>query len=245
MSSYTVNVSGLASTTTDVQLHNFFTFCGKISQIEHEKDKAIIHFEKPNAAKTALMLNGGTLDGSVLAITSENTYKDEEGVSQDETHLEQHEKPRAGIAAEYLAHGYILSHKALERAIEIDNEQGISKRFLEYFHHVDKSLGSRTLGPDQTISNKVQSTVDAATQKAKTLDEQKGYSKTAYDFYSKAIASPLGQKVRSFYTTTSKRVQDIHEEARRIAEQHKATSGGAAPGEKPEAAAASEPTQTK
>ncbi|KAG6903282.1 hypothetical protein C0995_000177 [Termitomyces sp. Mi166 len=243
MSSYTVNVSGLASTTTDVQLHNFFT----ISQIEHEKDKATIHFEKPNAAKTALMLNGGTLDGSVLTITSENTYHDEENDSQDGSHdhLEQHEKPRAGIAAEYLAHGYILSQKALERAIEIDNEQGISKRFLEYFHRIDKSLGSRALGPDQTISAKVQSTVDAATQRAKTVDEQKGYSKTAFDFYAKAIASPLGQKVRSFYTSTTKRVQDIHEEARRIAEQHKASSGAPASGEKPEAVAGSEPTQAK
>ena len=89
-------------------------------------------------------LNGGTLDGSVLTITSENTYNDEESVSKDGTHLEQHEKPRAGsklhsplivlvlilaspVAAEYLAHGYILTHKALERAIEIDS---LSTRFL-------------------------------------------------------------------------------------------------------------------
>ncbi|KAG6896718.1 hypothetical protein C0992_006555 [Termitomyces sp. T32_za158] len=242
MSPYTVNVSGLSPTTTDAQLNDFFTFCGKISKVEKEKDRAVIHFEMPNSAKTALMLNGGTLDGSVLSITSENTYQDEESKSKDEG-LEQHEKPRAGIAAEYLAHGYVLSHKALERAIEIDNEQGISKRFLEYFHHVDKSLGSRALGPDQTISSKVQSTVDAATQKAKTVDEQKGYSKTAYDFYAKAIASPLGQKVRSFYTSTSKRVQDIHEEARRIADQHKAPSGAADSGEKVEAG--SESVQTK
>ncbi|KAG6900392.1 hypothetical protein C0993_011380 [Termitomyces sp. T159_Od127] len=240
-----MQVSGLSPNTSDGQLHDFFTFCGKISQIEKEEDKAVIHFEMPNSAKTALMLNGGTLDGSVLTITSENTYQDEESKSKEEVHLEQHDKPRAGIAAEYLAHGYILSHKALERAIEIDNEQGISKRFLEYFHHVDKSLGSRALGPDQTISSKVQSTVDAATQKAKTVDEQKGYSKTAYDFYAKAIASPLGQKVRSFYTSTSKRVQDIHEEARRIAEQHKSSSGAADSGEKHEAPGASAPAKVE
>lgn len=43
------------------------------------------------------------------------------------------------------------------------------------------------------------------------------------------MTSPLGQKVLDFYTSTSKQVQDIHEEARRIAEQqkasHAATSG--------------------
>lgn len=50
------------------------------------------------------------------------------------------------------------------------------------------------------------------------------YSK---QYYSKAISSPFGQKVFSFYTSTTKQVRDIHEEARRIAGQHKAT--GSAP----------------
>lgn len=36
-------------------------------------------------------------------------------------------------------------------------------------------------------------------------------------YYTKAFSSPLGQKVRDFYTTTSKQVLDIHEEASRIA----------------------------
>ena len=42
-------------------------------------------------------------------------------------------------------------------------------------------------------------------------------------YYSKALASPFGQKVKAFYTTTSKQVLDIHEEARRIHETHKAS----------------------
>ena len=41
-------------------------------------------------------------------------------------------------------------------------------------------------------------------------------------YYSKALSSPLGQKVLSFYTTTSKQVLDIHEEARRLAQEQKA-----------------------
>jgi hypothetical protein len=36
------------------------------------------------------------------------------------------------------------------------------------------------------------------------------------------MSSPFGQKVHDFYTTTQKQVQDIHEEARRMAETHKA-----------------------
>ena len=47
-------------------------------------------------------------------------------------------------------------------------------------------------------------------------------------YYLKAIASPLGQQVRDFYTSTSKQVIDIHAEARRIAAQEKVKAGGPA-----------------
>ena len=107
--------------------------------------------------------------------------------------------------------------------------------------HLDSTIGSKVLGPDQTISSKVQSTATAATQQAKSMDEQRGISKTANDvssspanlihpyslnrpqYYTKAITSPFGQKVLAFYTTTSKQVFDIHEEARRIADTHKSS----------------------
>jgi len=35
-------------------------------------------------------------------------------------------------------------------------------------------------------------------------------------YLQKALASPIGQRVKTFYTDTSKQVQDIHEEARRL-----------------------------
>ena len=61
------------------------------------------------------------------------------------------------------------------------DKQGISSRFLSYFHNLDKSVGERTLGPDQTISGKLQSTVDKAVQQARTVDEEKGYIKAVQD----------------------------------------------------------------
>ncbi|KAJ3502875.1 hypothetical protein NLJ89_g8694 [Agrocybe chaxingu] len=225
MSTYTVNVSGIAPSTTQAQLNDFFTFCGKIASIDYNEKEhsAIIAFEKSNAAKTALMLNGGALDGANLTVTSDVVHQDEEHHSAaGERHIEQSDKPRAGIAAEYLAKGYVLSEQILHRAIEIDTKQGISKRFLDYFHSLDKSVGERALGHDQTVSGKVQATVDHATQQARAVDEQKGYTKIAHDYYTKALASPFGQKVASFYTNTTKQIRDIHEEARRIAEQEKA-----------------------
>ncbi|TFK48622.1 hypothetical protein OE88DRAFT_1810070 [Heliocybe sulcata] len=231
MSTYAVNVSGIAPTTTEDHLRDFFTFCGKITSIDlkgEESKSATVHFEKPSAAKTALMLNGGTLDGAQLTVTSDAVHEDEE---HDEVgtdgHIDQEHKPRAGIVAEYLARGYTLSDGVLQRAIEMDTQKGISKRFLAYFNSLDQTLGAKTLGENQTITGKVQSAVAAATQQAKTVDEQKGISRSATEYYSKALSSPWGQKVRQFYTTTSKQVLDIHEEARRIADQHKAS--GAAP----------------
>jgi hypothetical protein len=62
----------------------------------------------------------------------------------------------------------------------------------------------------------VQGHLSTATQHAKSVDEQKGITSKGWEYYSKALSSPFGQKVRTFYTTTSKQVLDIHEEAKRI-----------------------------
>lgn len=43
-------------------------------------------------------------------------------------------------------------------------------------------------------------------------------------YYTKALSSPFGQKVRDFYTKTSKQVLDIHEEAKRLSAEQKAQS---------------------
>ncbi|KAF8823516.1 hypothetical protein HHX47_DHR10000148 [Lentinula edodes] len=195
MSTYNVTVSGISPTTTETHLHDFFS----IASIDHKGTEAAVNFEKPSAAKTALMLNGGSLDGATLTVTSDTVHPDEPEDSKDE-HIDQTDKPRAG------------------------KQRGISKKFLSYFNSLDTGIGSRALGPDKTISGKLQETLAAATQQAKTVDEQKGVSKTAHEYYTKALGSPFGKKVFEFYTSTSKQVLDIHEEAKRIHSTHKATT---------------------
>lgn len=59
------------------------------------------------------------------------------------------------------------------------DKQGISKKFLSFMTDLDKSVGQRALGPEQTVSSKVQSTFKEAHSRAKSIDEQKGYLKTA------------------------------------------------------------------
>lgn len=225
MTTYPVQVSGIAPSTSTAKLQDYFSFCGTIQSIEHAEQSttATVKYEKPSAIDTALMLNGSTLDGATITVTSEvkesiRPATTAEGLTGG---IEQSDKPRAAIAAEYLAKGYVLSDKVLERAIELDHKQGISQKFLQYFRQLDESLGQRAFGPEQKVSTTVQAKVDEQIKQAKALDEQKGYLKIAHDYYQRAIASPLGQQVMSFYTQTSKQVQDIHEEARRIAEEEK------------------------
>jgi len=255
---HAVHVSNLSDTTTEKNLSDFFTFCGKIGSIDFDAatKSATIHFENPSAAKTALMLNGGSLDGSPIAVTSEVEHEDAHSEDHhDETRpIQQTDKPRAAIAAEYLAKGYTLSDNILQKAIDMDQKQGISKRFLNYFRSLDTTLGQKlfgtkpteptvtekgkeplvgetseagaasNLGRHPTVSGKAQETVAGIREKARTMDEQGGYTKSASDYYTKAIQSPFGQKVYAFYSSTSKQVLDIHEEAKRISADQKTTA---------------------
>ena len=202
MSTYDVHVANIAPATTQQHLQDFFTyvlksylldahltsdspsFCGKIVSVDFDEKArtATIHFEKPSAAKTALMLNGGTLDGETLSVTSPTEHHDQETqASHHEVPIDQTDKPRAGIAAEYLARGYKLSDQILQRAIELDRQRGISQRFLGYIHSLDSSLGEKALGPEKTISGLVAEKVNQAQAQARSIDEQRGISSKAGD----------------------------------------------------------------
>lgn len=136
---------------------------------------------------------------------------------------------QAGIVAELLAHGYHLSDTIVERAIEADRQQGISSRFLSFLHSLDHKAGEKLAGPQQTISAKVLEVTNPVVQqvvgKTKEVDQQRGISSTAGDYYEKALRTPFGQKIFDFYTTTSKQVADVHHEARRIADVCPSRSG--------------------
>jgi len=228
--SYPIQVSNIAAASTEKTVHDFFSFCGTINKIDFNDTipkTATIFFDRVSAAKTALMLNGGALDGANLVVTSEVVHPDTphpdeapQASGSGEHHIHQEDKPRSGIAAEYLAKGYVLSDSVLQKAIEMDQKNGISQRFLSYIHSIDQTIGSKIGGPEPTLSEKAINT-------AKSIDEKQGITVKATSYYEKALASPFGRKVFSFYSSTSKQVFDIHEEARRIADQHKASGGTA------------------
>lgn len=231
----TVTVTGLAATTSKSTLEHFFSFCGRIESIEHEGTQAKVVFHKASAAKTALMLNGGTLDGSTISVTSDQVEAPKAASATTPTStatatsgsgddIAQEDKPRSAIMAEYLAHGYTLGDHVVERAIQTDKQYGISDRFLSWFN---------------PLASKVQTAASPHLEKAQAkiaqVDEKQGLSLKANaglqigsKYYSAALQTPFGSKVHAFYTQAEKQVRDVHEEAMRIRDSKKTSTGAEA-----------------
>ncbi|WWC66453.1 uncharacterized protein I206_100355 [Kwoniella pini CBS 10737] len=233
---YTIHVNGLATETTEDKLHDFFSFCGKLVSVKKIGNEADITFEKLSAMRTSLMLNGGTLDGAHLEVTSASDAEPKTAsvlptgasgstaIGATEGGISQEDKPRAAIVAEYLAHGYALGDNIVQKAIDIDNKQGISARFLSFFNSLDSTVGNKVVGENKTVTGKINETAAAGVAKAREVDQHRGFSAKFHDYYSKVFGTPLGQKVVQFYTSTQKQVLDVHEEAKRIADEKKANA---------------------
>jgi len=222
MSANTVHVKNISSQTGEKEVKDFFSFCGKISSIEitptGETQSATVSFEKETAAKTALLLDNTQLGATHVQVSSASgSTEDDSGhftpnAERDSDEITQEEKPRSRIIAEYLAHGYVIGDQATQRAIDLDQKHGVSSRFLSTLQSIDQKYH--------------------ATDKAKSVDQSYGVTQKTSSllsgltsYYEKAAGTPTGQKLVNFYTQTSKQVQDIHAEARRLADIKKQESG--------------------
>ena len=225
---------------------DFFSFCGKIQSLTLEPDggkfppdaplsslytnllwidkqKAIITFERPSAARTALLLQDAHLGTSQVHVSSSVPL---DGASTPPSHsssaphphstdFSQEDKPRTAVLAEYLSHGYTLTDQALQKAIDYDHKNGLSQRFY--------GLLNTALGTAQGVDQKF-----GVTQKAVQVDEKYGIQDRAKSgvsglmrYFESALDTPTGKKVRTFYDDRRKDVLDIHNEARRLADERK------------------------
>ncbi len=113
---------------------------------------ATVTFEKETAAKTALLLDNTQLGPTHVQVTGAQGLDDlagganksasAGGAADDTAHrdahdLDQEDKPRSRIVAEYLAHGYVIGDSAIQRAIELDGKHGISSRFTSALTNFD------------------------------------------------------------------------------------------------------------
>ena len=231
MSANTVHVKGISAQTDDKEIKDFFSFCGKVTDLQvtstAEKTKeASVTFEKPTAAKTAQLLNNTQLGGAQITVTSAGG--DAEGAAaaspphdpttnanRDTDEITQEEKPRSRILAEYLAHGYVIGDAALQRAIELDTQHGVTERFRTTLQGLDSKYH--------------------ATDRARAADQSYGISTRATSLYNtlgsyfeKATTTPTGKRLVRFYEDSQRQVQDIHTEASRLAQLKKEEHGGSA-----------------
>ncbi|TVY65737.1 Protein vip1 [Lachnellula suecica] len=228
MSASTVNVTNISSSTDEKAVKDFFSFCGKITSLDikpsGETQTATVTFEKETAAKTALLLDNTQLGSTQVQVTSASGSTEDDGShytsndKRESDEITQEEKPRSRIVAEYLAHGYAIGDQAVQRAIDLDSKHGVSNRFLSTLQGLDSKYH--------------------ATDKARSVDQSYGVSQKTNSllsgltsYYEKAANTPTGQKLVDFYTQTSRQVQDIHAEARRLADLKK--QDGATGSEKP------------
>ncbi|KAK7424743.1 Protein vip1 [Neonectria punicea] len=220
----TVNVKNIAPATSDGEIKDFFSFCGKISDLkvttEGETKSADVTFEKETAKKTALLLHNTQLGSNQLSVTSAGGDVADDAPytkngDRDTDEITQEEKPRARIFAEYLAHGYVVGDAAIQSAIELDAKHKVSSSFLTTIQNLDKKYH--------------------ATDRAKATDQSYGLTQRASTFmlglnsyFEKAAHTPTGKKIAQFYETGSRQVQEVHAEARRLAELKKEEAGGSA-----------------
>ncbi|RYP40674.1 hypothetical protein DL767_001532 [Monosporascus sp. MG133] len=228
MSANTVYVKGISAQTDDKEIKDFFSFCGKITDIQvtssgENKKEASVTFEKPTAAKTAQLLNNTQLGGAQITVTPADAsgHDDEQhqpsggNGDRDTDEIAQEEKPRSRILAEYLAHGYVVGDAALQQAIELDTKHGVTERFRKTLTTLDQKYH--------------------ATDHARATDQSYGISARVgslfgglSSYFEKATSSPTGKKLVQFYANSQRQVQDIHAEARRLAELKKGEHGGSA-----------------
>jgi len=222
MSASTVYVKNISSSTGEKEVKDFFSFCGKIASIDIKStegtQEATVVFEKETAAKTALLLDNSQLGANNVKVASATGSNEDDGshfssqTEREGDEITQEEKPRTRIIAEYLAHGYVIGDQATQRAIDLDSKHGVSSRFLQTLTKLDQKY--------------------KATDKAKGLDQSYGVTQKTSSilsgltsYYEKAAGTPTGQRLVNFYTQTSRQVQDIHTEARRLADLKKEETG--------------------
>jgi hypothetical protein len=99
----------------------------------------------------------------------------------------------------------VIGDAAIQRGIELDTKHNVSNRFLTTLQNLDTKYHAtdRAKATDQSYG---------ITQRANTL--WLGLS----SYFEKASHTPTGKKIAQFYIEGSRQVQDIHSEARRLAD---------------------------
>lgn len=252
-------VTNISAQATEKIVRDFFLFCGKIKSFEMQKSDtddtktALVLFERDSAAKTACVLSNALIVDSQITVKQ---YFDVPSVPASPTAAEsasatgsqqdvrgaeplrQEEKPKASVVSEILAAGYGISEQIIERAKDLDTKYQVTGRFQTALNQAKGA--ALAIDEKYKIHENIQSTAKSLDTKFHVSEKAQMVEQTAKSLAEQALATPTGQRVASVVTQAQTKVQQVHGEARHIADEKKQAKSPvtAAP-----AAAATSPTE--
>ncbi|ORE03599.1 hypothetical protein BCV72DRAFT_308094 [Rhizopus microsporus var. microsporus] len=227
-----VIVKNISTQSSEKTVKEFFLFCGKILDFELTLDDdgqhqiALIRFERESAAKTATLLSNALIDDCHIVAEPyfESAKPKDEAVPENtgaaDEHVQQESKPKARIAAEILANGYILQDQVVAKGLEYDSKYNVTTRLSGYFSALTSNV--KQIDEKYRIWDKALE-ID---NKFKIHEKVQTAAQTAQSKATAALQSPTGQKVHDFANQTIAQIAAVHYEAKKI-QNEKAVSAAA------------------
>ncbi|KAE9973631.1 hypothetical protein EG328_004302 [Venturia inaequalis] len=244
--SNSIQVSNISVQTSEDELMNFLSFCGKVSEVSFAPatKSATVTFEKNGAVKTALLLDDSQLRESKIHVTqvsSQRSTKEplltmagttvDDGTSPVPVQNEEHQVQNIPITiSPHQDKPFAQHEKPMRRILAEYLAHGyrIADQIIERGIDYDKKEGFTTAfkeglaGYDKKFAEWDQK--HHANDKVRELDEKHHLTRRATEtwngaqsYFERALESETGQKVRKFYEENGKEIKDVHEEARRLA----------------------------
>ncbi|KAL0079753.1 hypothetical protein J3Q64DRAFT_1761100 [Phycomyces blakesleeanus] len=215
-----VLVKNISPNSSEKTVKEFFLFCGKIKEFDlvFDEDRAhqtaLINFERESAAKTAALLSNALIDDSHITAVPffETTPSGESDKEVDAEGSEDHQsaKPKSRIAAEILAHGYLLQDHIVAKGLEYDSKYNLSSRLQGYLSTLQSNI--KHFDEKYRIWDKAIE-ID---QKYKIQEKVQNAAQTAQHTAQAALQTPTGQKVHDLANQTLAQIAIVHYEAKRI-----------------------------
>ncbi|KAI5956272.1 hypothetical protein KGF54_000747 [Candida jiufengensis] len=245
-----VNVTFVKPTISVKQLTEFFSFCGKVENVneipsDDPKFKAYeINFSSPKAVSTALLLNDAEIDNSFIRVTEVESLTDQgQGVGLSA----KQDGPGENFDALSSSKGSTTTttkdavHTGDKTYDDVDQEekpkyailaQLLAEGYVVSDQIIDKGIEfDKKNGYSQKFQNflenldkkYIHSKDPNSTVNQHLTNAQDTFEKSGlYKYFEDAANSSLGLKIHQYYKSFAKDAKDVHEEAVRLAKIKKA-----------------------
>eukprot|EP01117_Protostelium_nocturnum_P005193 TRINITY_DN188_c0_g1_i1.p1 TRINITY_DN188_c0_g1~~TRINITY_DN188_c0_g1_i1.p1 ORF type:complete len:275 (-),score=118.50 TRINITY_DN188_c0_g1_i1:76-900(-) len=187
LDSQTVQVSNISPSATEKTIADFFSFCGKISNLylNKENNSAVVQFESESAAKTALLLTNALIidrpiQVSLLASSEPSstpsssstfgTQVDPDQIPERNFGVPDEQRSKTSVVASLLSAGYVLADGALDKAKEFDEKFNIANTAKAVADQIKTK--AQEIDQQFLISEKASAVKAIATEKVNQVDEK-------------------------------------------------------------------------